>query len=153
MNRHVTGWVFVAIQAVLLGALILLPGHDHWPTPDWLTSAGYGLVFAGLAAIAIASLRLGSALTPTPVPTRRGQLTTSGFYRYVRHPIYTGVLAIVIGLVLRSGSILSLAIGIGTVVFFNLKAQWEETQLADRYPGYEEYAAATPRFVPQPWRR
>ncbi len=152
MNRHVTGWLFVAMQGVLLVALILLPGRDDWPTPGWLTSFGYALILGGLAIIVIASLRLGSSLTPTPVPTSRGQLTTSGFYRYVRHPIYTGVLAIVTGMTIRSGSLIGLAIGVAAFVFFNSKAEWEEARLAERYPGYEAYASTTPRFVPQPWK-
>ena len=37
-----------------------------------------------------------------------------------------------------------------TVVFFHVKARWEEAQLAERYPGYREYAARTPRFIPRP---
>ncbi len=153
MNRRVTGWIFVALQGVLLGALILLPGRDDWATPSWLRSAGGGFILGGLALIAIAALRLGPALTPTPVPTSRGVLTTTGFYRYVRHPIYTGVLAIVAGLTVRSGSFVHLAVAAITVVFFTVKARWEEARLAERYPDYAAYAAITPRFVPRPRRR
>jgi len=153
MSRHLTGWVFVAVQGVLLGALILLPGRDDWATPSLLRGAGYGFILAGLAVIAIASLRLGSALTPTPVPTSRGVLATTGLYRWVRHPIYTGVLAIVAGLTVRSGSVVHLAVAVITVVFFVVKAKWEEARLAERYPDYAAYAAITPRFVPRPRRR
>jgi protein-S-isoprenylcysteine O-methyltransferase Ste14 len=152
MNRHLTGWVYVALQGVLLGALILLPGRDDWATPSWLRGAGYGFILAGLAVIAIASLRLGPALTPTPVPTSRGVLATTGLYRWVRHPIYTGVLTIVAGLTVRSGSLVHLAVAVTTVVFFTVKAKWEEARLAERYVDYDDYAARTPRFVPRPWR-
>ncbi len=153
MSRNITGWLFVAAQAILLGALILLPGRDDWPTPGWLTTVGYVLVLTGLAVVAIAAFRLGPALTPTPVPTKNARLTTSGFYRHVRHPIYTGVLTIVAGLTIRSGSLISLAVAAVTVIFFNSKAGWEEARLAERYDGYADYAAVTPRFVPQPWRK
>jgi protein-S-isoprenylcysteine O-methyltransferase Ste14 len=108
------------------------------------------LIVGGLAGIGVASLRLGSALTATPVPTERGSLTTGGLYRYVRHPIYTAVLGIVIGLVIRSGSVPSLAVGLATVGFFNVKARWEERRLAVAYPDYAAYAARTPRFIPHP---
>lgn len=150
MNRNAVGWVFVAVQAVLLCALIFLPGNDHWGTPGWLRLAGMAFILIGLTVIGLASLKLGSSLTPTPVPNGRGALTTNGLYRFVRHPIYSGVLAIVVGLTIRSGSLVHLAIAIASVAFFNGKAKWEEDRLAEHFPGYSEYASRTPRFVPRP---
>ena len=153
MSRTATGWMFVAIQGILLGALILLPGRDDWATPSWLRIIGFILILSGLAIGVVAALRLGQSLTPTPVPTSNGQLTTSGVYRYVRHPIYAGVLAIVVGLTIRSGSWISLAVAVVTLAFFTAKAKWEEARLAERYDDYSDYAERTPRFVPRPWRK
>lgn len=149
MNRHVIGWALVAVQAILIGALVLMPSRDDWSTPDWLTGLGFGLLVAGFALMVVAALRLGRALTPTPVPTRFGDLTTTGMYRYMRHPIYTGVLLVVVGLALRSGSLIHAAVAVVTVLFFNAKAGWEEARLAEHYDGYAAYAAVTPRFVPR----
>lgn len=103
----------------------------------------------GFGVMALASLRLGAALTPTPVPSGRGTLTTTGLYRHVRHPIYTGVLLIVVGLTVRSGSWISMAVGVATVVFFDRKANWEEARLAETFNDYQAYASRTPRFVPR----
>lgn len=152
MNRSTIGWLWVGGQAVLLGALVLLPGRDDWSTPGWISIPASALLFGGLAIIFAAAIGLGSALTPTPVPTKSGSLSTGGLYRFVRHPIYTGVLAVVAGLTLGSGSWIHLAIGIATVVFFDRKAAWEEQQLIEKYPDYPSYAATTPKFIPQPWR-
>jgi protein-S-isoprenylcysteine O-methyltransferase Ste14 len=87
------------------------------------------------------------------VPSASGHLTTDGLYRNVRHPIYSGVLLVTVGLVLRSGSVAGVAVGVALVVFFVVKARWEETRLNRRYPEYAAYAARTTRFVPAPWRR
>jgi protein-S-isoprenylcysteine O-methyltransferase Ste14 len=38
-------------------------------------------------------------------------------------------------------------------VLLTAKARWEERRLAQRFEGYAEYAARTPRFVPVRWRR
>lgn len=152
MSRTLTGWLFVATQAVLLIALLLLPSANNWPSPLPVQAVGYAAIVAGLAVIVLASFRLGPALTPTPVPTNSGQLATDGFYRYVRHPIYTGVLLIVAGITLRSGSVVTLAVAVLTVVFFTTKAKWEEARLVERYDGYSAYAAVTPRFIPRPPR-
>ena len=81
-----------------------------------------------------------------------GSDVNTGAYRFVRHPIYTGVLTIVVGLVVPSGSAVTLAIGLATIAFFNVKARWEEDRLAETYPDYRDYARTTPRFVPRPSR-
>lgn len=130
----------------------MLPGRSDWPTPPWFRTSGWVLMMAGFAVMGIASLRLGAALTPTPVPSGRGKLTTTGLYQYVRHPIYSGVLLIVVGLTMRSGSWMSLAIGIATVVFFDRKANWEEARLAETFDDYDNYMSRTPRFFPRPRR-
>lgn len=152
MTRSSVGWMWVAGQVVLLGALIVLPGSNDWSTPDWILFAAAVLFFTGLAIVAIAALGLGAALTPTPVPTKRGSLITTGFYKHVRHPIYTGVAAIVAGMTLRSGSWLHAVIALITLAFFDRKAAWEEQQLCEQYPDYPHYASLTPKFIPQPWR-
>jgi len=147
------GWIWVAGQAALLGALVLLPGGDDWATPDLVDIAANVLFYGGVILAVVAGLGLGTALTPTPVPTQRGSLNTSGLYRFVRHPIYSGVLLIVAGMTLRSASWLHLVVAIATWLFFNRKAAWEEQQLMERYPDYVSYASTTPRFVPRLGRR
>jgi len=67
----------------------------------------------------------------------------------MRHPIYTGVLTIVAGIVLRSGSVIQALVGVATVAFFTVKAKWEEGQLRERYADYDSYAAEVPRFLPR----
>lgn len=153
MNRTATGWVFVAIQAVLLVALIAAPNRSDWATGGTVRAIGFAFLVGGFAVIGAAALTLGRSLTPTPVPVEHGELSTKGLYGIVRHPIYTGVLAIVAGLTIRSGSWISLVLAVLTFVFFTIKARWEEHQLADRYPGYKDYAEVTPRFVPRPWKK
>ncbi|MEM9561460.1 MAG: isoprenylcysteine carboxylmethyltransferase family protein [Actinomycetota bacterium] len=144
-----TGRLFVVVQFLLLVTLIAIPGADHWPVPTVVDLIGLALVLGGVALVVVAALRLGPALTPTPVPNERGQLTTTGLHGLVRHPIYTGVLAAVAGVTIRSGNVLVLLVAVGTVAFFVVKARWEEDRLRDRYPDYDRYAAGTPRFVPR----
>lgn len=153
MNPRSIGWAAVGAQIALLLFLVVLPARDDWSTPTWIEVLGAVLSVIGVVIGVAASLKLGSALTPTPVPSGRGELTTTGLYRLVRHPIYTGVLTIVLGVVLRSGSVPKALVGMLLIAFFTLKASWEEQQLIEHYPGYAEYAAKTPRFVPRLPRR
>ena len=149
MTERTTGWLFVAVQAALLGGLIVMPSADHVPTPGWLRTSMTILFWGGVAVAVVAGVLLGRFLTATPVPTAGAELRTSGPYRFVRHPIYTGVVMIVIALAVRSGNALGLALGCVTIGFFHVKATWEEQRLAERFGDYPAYAARTPRFLPR----
>jgi len=150
MSQRNIGWSLVLVQVVLLLTLILLPGRDDWTISETVRLVANIFFYGGLVIIAVAFFGLGTALTATPVPKDGSSLKTGGLYRLVRHPIYTGVLAVVIGMTLGSGSYITLAVGLTTIVFFNLKARWEELQLVDRFgPEYSDYMSRTPRFVPR----
>ncbi len=106
------------------------------------------LFWLGISLILVAAAFLGRSLTATPVPRDRAELRTSGPYRWARHPIYSGVILVVIALSARSGSIVTVAVGVVTLVFFVVKSRWEERRLAARFAGYADYAARTGRFFP-----
>jgi protein-S-isoprenylcysteine O-methyltransferase Ste14 len=146
------GWVFVACQAALLLLLILTPGPKR-SVPLIVRYVAQVLFVGGLSVVVIAAFGLGRSLTPTPVPKKEGQLSTDGLFTFVRHPIYSGVMLAVIGMVLRSPSPAKIAVGLLLIVFFNVKARWEEQRLRNAYPGYSVYCERTPRFIPSLGRR
>lgn len=152
MSRRTTGWALVAVQVALFVALAVTSaqGRTDWPSPPLVRGLAAVCTLGGLVVVAIASLQLGRALTATPVPNGRGALRTGGLYGVVRHPIYSGVLLVVVGLAVRSASWISALLAAITIVFFHAKARWEEARLAEEFDGYAAYAAATPRFVPRP---
>ncbi|MFN8221804.1 MAG: isoprenylcysteine carboxylmethyltransferase family protein [Gaiellales bacterium] len=149
MGARGVGWVVVGVQILLLGLMVVLPRGSDWPTPAWVELLSWVIVATGIVIAVAAALGLGRSLTPNPVPRASGQLVTDGLYRFVRHPIYTGALLLVVGLALRSGSVATAAAAAATIVFFSAKARVEERHLATRFAGYNEYAAATPRFFPR----
>jgi len=142
------GWCFVAVQALLLAALVLLPGRDDFAVPDWLRSVADVVFWLGISLMVVAAGALGRSLTATPMPLDRAELRTNGPYRWARHPIYSGVILVVIALSVRSGSVVTVAIGAATLAFFVVKSSWEERRLAERFPEYADYAARTGRFFP-----
>jgi protein-S-isoprenylcysteine O-methyltransferase Ste14 len=148
MADDTIGWLFVAAQAGLLVAILVVPGAELWTRPTWLVTIAGILIVVGIVIAAVAALRLGTGLTISPVPNGSGELQTDGLYGVVRHPIYTGLILALVGAALRSGSAATGLLVALTIAFFAVKARWEEQRLADRYPDYPSYAAATPRFVP-----
>jgi protein-S-isoprenylcysteine O-methyltransferase Ste14 len=149
MNESQKGWAFVGAQFVLLALVILLPTGDDWGRPGWLRGISLIINVAGLVLFVFGVKGLGRSLTATPVPLEGGRLQTAGLYGLMRHPIYTSVIVIIVGISIGSGSILRAAIAVATIVFFNVKARWEERRLAQRYPDYRSYASVVPRFVPR----
>jgi protein-S-isoprenylcysteine O-methyltransferase Ste14 len=113
--------------------------------------AGAALIAAGLA-LWFATVRLfageGEGTLAPWDPTRK--LVVTGPYRYVRNPMITGVLLVLLGEAALLGSPAILAWG---AVFFALNAVWfplvEEPALVRRFgSSYEEYRRAVPRWVP-----
>lgn len=141
--------MLVALQVVLLLAVVFLPAGDDWGRPGWLRGLALAINITGFLLLAVATIGLGRSLTPHPLPLTDGELQTAGLYAFVRHPIYSGVMAIVIGISLGSGSFVRAAVGAATILFFNAKARWEESRLVDHYPEYAAYAAVVPRFLPR----
>lgn len=154
MNPRVAGWLFVVVQFALLVALAVLsaePG-DAWPTPDPVLAASALCTLTGLFVVAVAALQLGRSLTATPMPNDRNELSQRGLYGVVRHPIYSGLLLVVIGLAIRSASWVTTLVSVVTIAFFDVKARWEERRLVERHPEYAAYRERVPRFVPRPGR-
>ena len=94
MSERTTGWTFVGVQALLLVGLLVIPWPTHVTNPGWLDVAASVCFWAGVALAIAAGFVLGRSLTATPVPLEHATLRTSGPYRWVRHPIYTGVVLI-----------------------------------------------------------
>ena len=137
MSERVTGWAFVVVQAALLVTLVLLPGRADFDVPGWLRLLADVTFSVGVALGIAAGISLGRALTATPVPKVSGELRTGGLYRFARHPIYSGVVLIVVGVAARSGTWWKIALGVGTIVFFVVKTRWEEQRLRERFDGYD----------------
>jgi len=141
-------WLFVAVQFALLIAIVVLPPGDAWPVPAWLAAVGLVIEVIGAAVLVVGIVNLGRSLTPLPTPIDHAVLKVGGLYRWVRHPIYSGIMALVIGVTIRSASLVVAAVSVALTGWFMLKARWEEHHLARRYPDYDAYADRTPRFVP-----
>ena len=122
------GWFLVVVQATLLVLLVVVP---RAPFSSLRLVAGLAIIALAALLGAWAGIRLGSALTPTPLPIPGAALRTDGPYALVRHPIYAAVLLAAVGYTLSLGSwwtVLVLAI---LTVFFVLKSRWEDRLLSE----------------------
>lgn len=88
--------------------------------------------------------------TPAPIDPPK-ELVATGFYRYVRNPMYVAVLAIIIGHFLWFGhwSLLIYAM-IVFVAFHAFVTYYEEPTLKRTFgAAYEDYIKKVPRWIPR----
>lgn len=141
------GWLFVAGQFILLGALVVEVWGAETSSFRWALGV---LAAAGGGSIAVVGSRqLGRELRTHPAPSSTAVLRVDGPYRFVRHPIYSGLLLLAVGLAVIAGTVLAAVTFLALFAMLSLKARFEERLLAERFPGYREYARRTPRFVPR----
>lgn len=150
MTRRVANRAFVAAQVVLLLALAVVPRvwTAGWEPTALTTALGWALVGIGALLGVAAGAALGRNLTPFPVPRRNAALVTAGPYRRARHPIYGGVLLVLAGWALASGSLALAALAVTALAFFDAKRRFEERALRRRFSEYDRYRAVTRVFVP-----
>src|SRR5687767_2023206 len=91
---------FVIAQVLLLLIFIAIPGG--MAAKFGIQLFAFLLVISGTVLSAAAMIRLGPGLTPLPRPTEKARLITSGVYKFVRHPVYTGLILILTGISLYS---------------------------------------------------
>ena len=121
-----------------------LPGALRW--------AGLILIAAGLVVVVEAFARFAweGLGTPAPVaPTRT--LVISGFYRFVRNPMYVAVTALIFGqaILFASWGVALYGVVIAAT-FHSFVLLYEEPTLRETYgEEYVAYCAATPRWIPR----
>lgn len=76
-------------------------------------------------------------------------LTTSGPYRHVRHPIYSGMTLALVGTALASGTLAGF-LGLAFILFaFLVRLRQEEALMRQTFPGdYVAYSEHTARLIP-----
>ena len=107
--------------------------------------------FAGAVAWLLWMFRsLGRNLTDTVVTRRDAKFVDHGPYRFVRNPMYIGVLAVGLSLGLAMGTWL-VPLGFGLVfTLMAIRTRIEERYLIERFGDrYREYMARVGRFLPR----
>ncbi len=117
--------------------------HEAWylASPLWIAGSLLGL----WAWLSIGWRRL--RIFPEPGP--RAQLVQSGPYSRLRHPMYSGLLAAMLGCVVMSPQLLNWLLWFGLWGTLELKATREERLLAALYPCYRAYQQRTGKFLPR----
>lgn len=148
------GLGYVLLQGILIGLILFGPqGFLLLPQSlgswlPYLQVLGAAICILGLLLSLLAALNLGKNLTPLPCPKDDSQLIQLGLYRFVRHPIYSGVLLVGIGWLLIYPCALILLYVIALAIFFEFKIKLEERWLLEKFPAYAEYCKKVKKLIP-----
>ncbi len=158
VNTKRWDWFILGIYAVLLVVIPLVAGVDYrygWSTPaspviNWL---GILVLVAGIALLAWAMVFNRFFAATVRIQQAHGHsVTTTGPYRFVRHPGYVAVILQFAAIPLALGTWVAwipVLLGIGLYV---VRTALEDRTLMAELPGYAEYARQTPfRLLPGLW--
>ena len=117
--------------------------------PAPLQWSGLLLYTVGLAMAIAGRAQLGASWSDIEAPGQvaKAALISHGLYRFIRHPIYTGDILLLLGLELAINSQIVFLILLMTPVILR-QAIHEERLLVRNLPGYVAYCERTKRFLP-----
>lgn len=133
---RVTGFLFWLMVFAQLAAA----------TAALLTLKGHGAEFLGLRQISqyIRNKKLPGYLDES----KKGKLLQHGFYRYMRHPLYTFSMLVLIASPIMTVNLVFTAVLVG--IYFYVGSFFEERSLTQRFgEDYVQYKKEVPRFVPK----
>jgi protein-S-isoprenylcysteine O-methyltransferase Ste14 len=119
------------------------------PSADAIAWTGVVLCIGGLAFCVWARFTLGRNWSGVVTFKGGHELITRGPYAIVRHPIYTGILIMLIGTIIVLGRVAGI-IGLPLVFWsFWIKLRYEEQLMLEKFPGqYAAYQLRVKRIVP-----
>jgi protein-S-isoprenylcysteine O-methyltransferase Ste14 len=157
-RRESLAWQFTYGALLLAGFLLMFANLRgvRWlhtrvlPTAAWLQVAGIAITVAGFALAFWARMHLGRNWSSAVMAKVGHELIRSGPYRWVRHPIYSGLLLALLGTALVRGQVRGLCSLFLVYLGFKIKSLLEERMMTSTFGAeYTSYASATGAILPR----
>ncbi len=115
----------------------------------WVRVLGLAVLVASTVFTLWARFSLGTMWSVAPKVKGDHQLRTHGPYAVTRHPIYTGVLGMLLGATLLSGIGQWIVLFPAALIVFEVKIRMEEHLMAATFPDeYPRYRQQVPQLIP-----
>ena len=135
--------LLVALQFGLIGLMIgLSRGMLHSPVAIAVSLFGAAIGFWAIAYNQRGNFNI------RPVLKEGCRLIMTGPYRLIRHPMYSSVITMMLGIVISTPTWPELAMLIMLIIVLYLKARREERLWCGHNPGYLSYKKRTKLFIP-----
>lgn len=118
--------------------------------PEWVRWLGIGMAIVSDVLLYWLFSSIGSGISPTSATRREHKLSTSGPYRWVRHPLYTVGSMLFISFGMMADNWFVAALGILAFIAMAKRTPQEEANLIEKFGDeYREYMKHTGRFLPK----
>ncbi len=147
------GVAWVATQGVLfvffLISVVVGDSLSDIPGVMFIWVAGVFVAVGGAVLTTWSVLLHGSQFSPFPFPVEGMAVIDRGPYRFVRHPMYAGIVFFTLGVGLAYTTPVVLVSSLTFLVFFAAKSAHEEAMMVKYMDGYAAYRSSVPwRIVP-----
>jgi protein-S-isoprenylcysteine O-methyltransferase Ste14 len=151
--RSFGGPAIAVVVIIVVVAVARLVPEQYWHAlrvdSPWVTVIGLAVLLASTAFTLWARAALSTMWSMDAVVKQGHQLRTDGPYGITRHPIYTGMLGMLLGSLLLAGVGRSLLILLAGVVFFEVRIREEERLMSATFPDeYARYRQRAPQLIP-----
>jgi protein-S-isoprenylcysteine O-methyltransferase Ste14 len=146
-SRHLRVRAVFVVILILLVRLGAFRDHDRNSDP-WRAAVGLVMFALGLSFAIWARVYIGRNWGPPMTERQEPELVTSGPYRRVRHPIYSGMLIALLGTAVALSWLWLIVLALAAM-YFLYSATVEERYLTGQFPdAYPRYRRSTKMLVP-----
>jgi protein-S-isoprenylcysteine O-methyltransferase Ste14 len=146
----------VVMFFALIGWMVCYAISPEWMSilsitlQGWLRWVGFGVGLASLGFWIWAQVELGKEWSPQLQLREEHHLVTTGLYKHVRHPLYTGMMGYAAGLALVSANWIFVILGVVIIAGLITRVPKEEHMMIDEFgKEYRAYMEKTGRFFPK----
>jgi protein-S-isoprenylcysteine O-methyltransferase Ste14 len=160
VSRKVDGTVLMTV--IRIGGLLLwLSPLAYLINPQWMSWSKLGVseslrwVGVGVGLLSVFGFywlfsSIGSGITPTSATRKEHKLSTSGPYRWIRHPLYTFGALFFISFGMTADNWFIASLGVFTFIIMAIRTPKEEANLIEKFGDeYRNYMKRTGRFFPK----
>ena len=141
---HVTT-IIIVCDSILIDNFLGLEFHDNL----LFSYIGISISTIAISFFISSKITLGKNYSPCYDQRKPKNITSSGLYKYVRHPIYSSNILLLIGTFMISGSYLMLVNIFILSFFYTISAYREEKYLITNFNYYNGYSKKTGMFLPK----
>lgn len=120
--------------------------------PEWTRWLGVGTGILCVFGIYWLFSSIGSGITPVSATRKEHKLSTSGIYRWVRHPLYTIGSSFIVSFGVMADNWFIALMGVLAFIGMAIRTPKEEANLIEKFGDeYRNYIKRTGRFLPKVW--
>ena len=141
--REASGIILVLIQFFIISLYFIkweiISQKEIIQSNFLINTSGIFFIIIGFIIMLFALKKLGNNLSPFPRPKAKSNLTTSGIYGVMRHPMYYSLIIISLGIFFNKLTIYYLVLTVSLIFIIKLKIILEEYYLNKKYKRYMKY--------------